>query len=222
MPPPHFSAHERSNYYDHGQNVQCVECKKTSTPTKETPFRQAKDTNTCQKCMQTLAKTEFRVRNKERSNTCKACERIVCASCKSTLPNEEYDDNTQQNYWQHRQTPVCKTCKALGCSNRDPKRYKCTGFCGEAYGHQKFEERQLMNWKAGSTKRLVCKECEKNKAKELKRLTKVLKSRDALKCTCKNNFVHDDKCALFPNKWLGQDLNVSKEQYEWWKAQQEN
>ena len=140
----------------------------------------------------------------------------MCASCKEPLPNEEFDNASAGNHWKLEREVVCNTCKTRGCSNGDPTLYSCTGFCGERYGHKQFYPNQMKNFKNKLRKKLVCKQCENNQKAKVKELTRLLKTKEAFKCSCRYKMGHDEKCKLFPSRWPGYNL-ITREEYTWWK-----
>lgn len=208
----------RGNYFNLFQNVRCETCRAKGDEVKSGAFRQqSAKMHTCDTCHRTLMKSRFRVKKRRMKDTCTTCERIVCASCKNSKPNEDFDDGTVSHHWKHQRTAVCNTCKARGSSNRDTRMYLCTGNCGEMYGHRRFDALQLSNFNSHGRKILVCEECIKKDKEKAKSIEKALKKRGAWKCTC-HNPIHAEKCQLYDRRrWPGGNVGVSKEDYEFWK-----
>ena len=212
--PSCYSRSSRNNHFNVGKNVRCEECK---IDKKDGVDR--RKTNTCRTCNDVKPLLCFRLYQKSRKDICMDCERIGCAACHTSKPNEAFEPSIVNSYWKGNQkTVVCITCKAYGATGKDPNLYSCTSYCASRLGSTHFDQTTLRNFKHHSRKTLVCKGCLKLEKKKYDEITKKMKLKAVWRCTCGYKLNHGEKCQLFPkDRWPGGPL-VSQDDYKWWVA----
>ena len=149
------------------------------------------------------------------------------------MQRSAFGNDTWNHGKNHGRDIVCKDCAAAGKSSTYLRLYLCHR-CGEEHGHNKFDKKDVKNFKSRDGKpKLSCMQCKANKVNDdnekEKRLLALLKSPDALKCTCKgkqiprkqrawyalNKDVHTVDCKLWPTSmgqklWEGKNVGILK------------
>ena len=225
----------RNHAFDHEQNVACIICRAASSakyPARDgTHQTQSQEMRKCKgDCGDWKAASMFRKQKSKRSDICKMCERIPCRTCKVELPNESFERRTADHYWQEARHAVCIRCTDRGCSNLNPQLYKCTGPCGQEYGHKRFDRTQFKNHNRPSRDgQLVCNFCraalakqEQLDARKESKLTKLLAKSKRKGCNCGARLQHQEKCPMHPRSrnerpYRGMDV-LSKEESDWLEA----
>ena len=112
---------------------------------------------------------------------------------------------------------ICKSCEEKGFSSKDTSKYTCERGCGCELGHRRFKPDDLKHHKNRGTL-LLCARCREADEKREANLKRVLRMKDAWKCTCKE-MIHGEKCQLHPRyagerRWAGTNKNISEDDLE--------
>ena len=161
----------------------------------------------------------FRLHNKLRTHVCKDCELMPCTSCSLEKPLADFDAMSVCNFFRNQQRVVCNACKALGCSGKDPQLYSCTRSCGQRKGSKYFDSKQLLAYKHGSGRRLICNVCVVADGAREARLKALMISNKRKRCTCRQLLQHSERCPMHPRKYgekpyPGMDV-MSRADSEW-------
>ena len=138
---------------------------------------------------------------------------IKCATCKKEHGKEYWSRKARNNTKSKGSALICKQCRHLGCTSRDPALYTCTT-CSGMFGAAKLDPKSFVNFKSHGRRTLTCSNCVTARKPRVRSLQSLL-CKSKRRCTCFRLF-HKALCPLTPctfgeERWPGSDGFISLE-----------
>ena len=111
---------------------------------------------------------------------------------------------------------ICIECQDDGYHLQNFTKYRCKNGC--IYGERKFDKKALAQFKMTGKGTLTCASCAVEERQRYKKISAMLKTKGAWKCTCKKA-IHQPTCQLHQSyageiRWEGKNVGVTKEELE--------
>ena len=209
----------------------CTTCKENGYMASNVNTYKCKNCGNCMGCGKFEDKDlkNAKARGKLARLGCSRCKMLIkCATCKKEHGKEYWSRKARNNTKSKGSALICKQCRHLGCTSRDPALYTCTT-CSGMFGAAKLDPKSFVNFKSHGRRTLTCSNCVTAQKTRVKSLQSQLE-RSTRKCTCFGLF-HRALCPLSPciyseGWWPGNDGFISLDdkifldrlnpQPQWW------
>ena len=162
------------------------------------------NTSKCKNCGNCMGCGKFEDKDLKNAKARGKLARLGCSRCKMLIKCATRKKEHGKEYWSRKarnntkskgSALICKECRHLGCTSRDPALYTCTT-CSGMFGAAKLDANSFNNFRHHGRPTLTCSNCvttQKNRVKSLQ--DKLRRSTRRCKCFC---LFHKALCPLSP------------------------